>query len=289
MEKTGQERNSMAGRRTVRLAVIALIIIGMGALTYLFLWGKLFPYSPVIVGFSKHELPHTVLFVQNGAGFQEFSRVDSLIPSVEEFHQLKFTKKPRIFIFRDRESYLRRTITEARFYAYPNGSLVISPWAVKEAEEGKISLDIYVRHELSHTLLYQHMGILAAYLYYPKWLMEGIAVYSTGQMGTSWYPGRDETYGYIRQGNFMPPQFYKTGREDKVRLDVPYRITFIYSEFACIVDYLIAAQGKEKFLNYMKTLLNNNHHDRVFKECYGVDFDQFLLKFKDSVQSSEKM
>jgi hypothetical protein len=270
----------MTRRKTVKLSITTLIVIVTGALAHLFLWGKLLPYSPIVMGFSKHELSNTVIYVQNGTQFDEYGRIDAFIPLVEAFHQLRFLKKPRIFIFRDRESYFRHTLSKARFSAYPNGSLVISPWAIKEDAEGKISLDIYLRHELSHTLLYQNMGILVAYLFYPQWLMEGIAVYSTNQMGTSWYPGKDETYGFIRQGNFMPPDFFKTHKEDRVRLNVPYRITFMYSEFACIVDYLIAAEGKEKFLNYMKTLLHNKNHDRVFKDIYGTDFDKFMMNFK---------
>ena len=88
-------------------------------------------------------------------------------------------------------------MTRARFYAYPNGRLVVAPWAVDESEKGIISLEIYIKHELSHVLLYQNMSFVAAY-YYPQWLMEGIAVYSTNQMGTSWYPDKIKTYEIIK-------------------------------------------------------------------------------------------
>ncbi|MBF0529600.1 MAG: hypothetical protein HQK55_10085 [Deltaproteobacteria bacterium] len=276
----------MTRKQQIKLSLSALIIIAVGALIYLFLWGKLFPYSPIFIGFTKYELSRTVIYVQNGAKFNDFQKIDSFPPLVEEFHQLKFTKKPKIFIFRDTESYLQRSITKARFNAYPNGSIVISPWAITEAEEGTISLEIYLRHELSHALLDENMGILAAYIYYPQWLLEGIAVYSTNQMGTSWYPDKKETYRYIKAGNFIPPDFYKTRKEDGVVLNVPYRIAFIYSEFGCLVDYLIITWGKEKFLIYVKTLLHNSNHDKVFLDIYGIDFDTFLVNFKDFVQHS---
>jgi len=61
----------------------------------------------------------------------------------------------------------------------------------------------------------------------------------------------------------------------------------MYSEFACIVDYLIVNNGKDKFLTYMKRLLNDNDHDKVFKEIYGVDFDKFLLDFKKFVTEND--
>jgi hypothetical protein len=277
----------MKGKSQIKIAITGIALIFLCVIMYLFLWGKLFPFSPVIIGFSKHELSNTVIYVQKGAEYSDFERINKLTPDVENFHEFKFIKKPRIFIFRDKESYLHRSISKARFCAFPGGSLVISPWAIQEDREGKISLEIYIKHELSHVLLYQHKGILTS-LMYPNWLLEGIAVYSTNQMGTSFYPGKEETYRLINQGNFVPPEFFKTKKEDKIPLNVTYRVTFMYSEFACIVDYLVNNYGKEKFLVYMKSLLKNNNHDKVFKDVYGIDFKDFLLYFKKFVSENDK-
>jgi len=264
--------------------LITLTIIILGILSYELLLGKLFPYFPVKIGFAKYELSNIVIYIQNGAKYRDLKAIDSLFPSIQDFHQLKFLKKPDIYIFRDRENYLQRSISKARFCAYPNGSLLISPWALKESDEGTISLNIYLKHELSHTLLYQHMGFITAYFYYPRWLLEGIAVYSSNQMGTSWYPDKEETYEFIKEGNFMPPDFYNSNKEDQVQINVKNRIAFIYSEFGCIVDYMISTGGKDKFLNYMKTLLYNNNHEQVFKHMYGISFDKFLINFKEYIK-----
>ncbi len=258
------------------------LLLLFGLITYLFLFGKLFTFSPLIVGFEKSEFSNSIIYVQNNTKFNDYAAVDSLIPAVEKFHDLKFKQKPEIFIFRDSLNFIKRSFSKARFSAYSSGRLVISPWALKEAREGKISLEIYVRHELSHILIFQHKGFLSEF-FYPKWLLEGIAVYSTNQMGTSFYPAKEETYRMIEQGNFMPPFDFKTKRENKIKLDVEYRITFMYSEFACIVDYLIEKYGKEKFLVYMKELLKSNDHNSVFKETYGLDFDDFIVNFKKHV------
>ena len=142
---------------------------------------------------------------------------------------------------------------------------------------------IYLTHELSHTLLYQHMSTLNAYCFFSHWFMEGIAVYNARQMGTSWYPSRENTYGYIRQGNFMPPDWFGTSREDGVQLTVPYRSPFAYAEFACLVDHLIEHYGQEKFSRYMRELLVSYRHDVVFREVYGMDFNTFIDEFKEHV------
>jgi hypothetical protein len=264
---------------------IGIIIVAFGFVCYLFLFNKLFTYSPIIIGFSKHELTNTIIYIQKGAYYNDFTRIDTLIPAVEKFHDLKFTQKPEIFIFRDSLSFIKRSFSKARFSAYPSGRLIISPWALKEDRQGIISLEIYVRHELSHVLIFQYKGILAE-LRYPKWLLEGVAVYSTNQMGTSFYPSKEETYHDIAQGNFLPPFDFKTNREDKAKLNVKYRIAFMYSEFACMVDYLVVNYGKDKFLLYMKGLIKSNNHDKIFKQIYGINFDKFIIDFRQFVEKN---
>jgi GR25 family glycosyltransferase involved in LPS biosynthesis len=270
----------MKHKKKTKYIVVGIVIIFLIIFSYQLLWCKLFPYSPVKIGFMKHNLSNVVVYAQNGSTYYDYNKIDTLISAIEKFHNLNFIRKPEILFFRDSNSYSQRSITKARFCAYPNGSLVVSPWAVQEALDGKISMEIYLRHELSHTLLYQHMGVVTAYFFYPRWLLEGIAVYSTNQMGTSWYPSKKETYNYIRQGNFLPPEYFNTKKEDEVKLEVKYKTTFMYSEFACIVDYLIETYGKQKFIQYMAQLLDSCQHDKVFRDVYGIDFENCLHNFK---------
>lgn len=245
---------------------------------YSVLFGKLFPLSPVAIGFTKHELKNTIIYLQDGSSYSDYGEIDKFTESVELFHGLKFLKKPNIYIFSDKDTYLRRNTTKARFNAYPNNKLVVSPWAIDESKKGIISLEIYIKHELSHIILYQNMGLMAAY-YYPPWLMEGIAVYSTNQMGTSWYPGKRMTYEIINNGDYFPPFLYKTCKEDGIKLKTENPIAFKYSEFGCIVDFLIEKYGKEKFDTYMKGLFINYNHDDLFKTIYNIDFNEFLNDF----------
>jgi hypothetical protein len=252
-------------------------------LSHQMLFGKLFPYSPVKLGFTKYEFSKVIVYSQDASAYDTFQDIDSLIPHVETLHGLRFTHKPEVVIFQDSNTYLKRSITKARFCAYPNGILVVSPWAIQEASDGKISLAIYLSHELSHTLLYQHMGIANAYLFFPHWYLEGVAVYNSHQMGTSWYPSKEETYAYIRRGNFVPPEWFGTTKEDDLRLNVQYKSTFAYCEFACMIDYLIERYGKARFMRYQTELLERYQPDKVFKDIYGIDFGTFVEDFKAHV------
>jgi hypothetical protein len=252
---------------------------------YTFFFGKLFPYSPIIIGFEKHELTNTIIYTQKGVLLDDYERIDILIPPSEKFHDLEFLTKPEIFLFSDSTYYIRHSPSKARFCAFYNGRLFVTPWALNETLQGEISLEIYLTHELSHSLLHQHAGLIKASRY-PKWLLEGIAVYCSNQMGSSFYPSKSDTYRMINLGNFMPPDYFKTKNEDKIALKVENRIPFMYSEFACIVDYLIANFGKDKFLIYMKSLIKDKDNDKIFKEVYKVDFDKFIIDFRQFVEKA---
>jgi hypothetical protein len=269
-------------KKKVLYAAGLLVLILLGALAYSLIRGKLLPYSPVIIGFDRRELSHTIIYIQKGNQYTNYDWIDSIPAMVEAFHELQFKAKPKIFFFDNVVTYARRSISKARFCAYPNGAVVVSPWAQVENAEGKISMRVYLTHELSHSLLHQNSGLLACFQY-PKWLLEGIATYSSNQMGTFVYPSKAETYALIRQGNWLPPAIYGTSGEPGIKLAVKYRMTFLYSEFACIVDDLIARYGRERFLRYMKALIKDSRHDAVFKDSFGMDFDRYLEDFKNRI------
>ncbi len=273
-------------RSGMRRLLIGVVVALTAALAYELLWGKLFPYSPVVVGFARHELPRSIIYVQTGAQLGDLARLDGVLPAVERSHGMRFTGKPRLFVFRDSGSYRRRSPSRARFCAFYTGALLISPWAEREAREGKISLAVYVTHELSHILLFQHMSPLSAYRF-PRWLLEGMATYTANQMGTAFYPGKAEMYRLMREGNYVPPQSFHTRAGDRVKLHVPNRWPFAYSEFACIVDYLIETGGRPRFMTYLSRLMAGGDRDAVFRQTYGIGFDAALLAFWDHVSRTK--
>ncbi len=270
-----------------KIVIFVLVVIIVVIISYSFLFGKLFPYSLIVTGFEKKELTNIIVYVEKGSEYCNYEQIDCLIPVVENFHKLAFKRKPRVFLFKSEKTFAQRSISRARFCAFYNGNIVVSPWALVEANEGLISMEIYIKHELSHSLLYQHAGIYHSFRY-PKWLLEGIAVYSANQMGTTWYPDKEETFEYIRRGYFFHPKHYKTINEGRAMPAVINKISFLYSEFACIVDYLVESYGMEKFQDYMIQLLNNKNHDAVFFSVFQIDFEEFLVNFKEQVMSGTK-
>lgn len=267
-------------KRKTRFAAAVVLALLAGGIVHQLFWGKLFAYAPFFPGFLKQDTTGAAFYVQRGACFAEAEAVGAWLSTVEETHGLAFVRKPKIFVFRDDRDYYRRSLSRTRFYTYPNGSIILRPGALREAREGRISLEIYLKHELSHALLFQHMKPAAAYGSFPRWLLEGIAVFRSGQRGTSWYPGKAETLDLIRRGNFCPPDDYGKKRGDRAALGVPNRSAFLYAEFACLVEALIESHGEDRFAAYMKRLMNGGRHGIVFREVFGTDFDDFLRNFR---------
>jgi len=267
-------------KKRTRIVLLAAIAVSAGTILYHLFWGKLFAFAPFPPGFSKREAAGAEVYVQRGAAFDQPAVLEACLADVEKTHGLSFLRKPKIFFFRRDRDYLRRTVTRARFFAYPNGVVVCSPWGMREAAEGRISLEIYLKHELSHVLLFQHMGIVRASFSFPKWLLEGVAVLRSGQMGTSWYPDRAETLRQIGRGNFLPPADFGKKRGDRVRLDVPNRSAFVYSEFACLVGRMIDVYGEAKFGEYLGWMMAGGRPGDVFREVFGAEFDAFIKDFR---------
>jgi hypothetical protein len=266
---------------------LCLLLAVAAVPAYLLLWGRWFPYCPVTPGFTTHELASIVVCVQDGTQFDRYEEVDALASIVETCHGMRFIGKPRLVVFGDDASYRRLSPSRARFCAFYNGTIVMSPRALREVDEGSVSLTTYLRHELSHVLIFQQMGVLRS-LHYPKWLLEGIATYAADQRGTDAYPSKEETYRLIREGNFMPPTVYQTKAGDDLEPNVENPLPFIYSEFACLVEYLIDSRGEARFWEYVRALMGDSDQDRAFCGVYGTDLEAVVEEFREHVQGQRE-
>ncbi len=262
--------------------IIGTVSLLIAIIIYSFLWGRLFPFSPIIIGFEQKEFNKAVIYYRKSNNVSKCITIDSLMNEVEDFHQLKFKKKAKIFVFNSDKEYTRRTGHKTRFVAFPlYGRIFVSAKAKKESEEGKIHMDVYLKHELSHSLLFQNMSLYHS-CHFPGWLLEGIAVYNADQRGVDGYLTKEETLDKIRKGYFLNPDEWGTLSRKKggKNFPLPNKYWFIYSEFACLVEDLIQNYGKEKFLQYMTELLEEKDDKKVFQRIFGIEFNEYVDYFK---------
>ena len=137
---------------------------------------------------------------------------------------------------------------------------------------------------MSHSLLEQNLTLYRFLRFFPAWLNEGVAVYAADQFGKGGYPGRNEVIGYLRQGYFYRPEWFvgPLRRTPKEGTEFPMenKLYFAYSEFGLIVGDLINTYGQNKFQSYLHTLLKTGSHDEVFRQSFGIPFDEYLGAFK---------
>ena len=97
-----------------------------------------------------------------------------------------------------------------------------------------------LKHEIIHAITFIHFK-----LYFPNWLVEGIAIYFSGQNSLNQKP--NEFKDFISYWDHLDRGIYKE------------------SGFA--VEILLKKRGKEKFLNLLKSL-KENESERFFNEKF---------------------
>jgi hypothetical protein len=183
------------------------------------------------------------------------------IKRLNEFYMFDWNEnKPILFIVNNRKDIdiIREKKTEDWVVGFTLGSqrflFVLDPEKYNEESSHTYSDDEYstlISHELSH--LYAHTLYNE---FYPVWLLEGIAIASSGQLDT-------ERYVKPKEFNSFLKYLYKGGSE-------------LYSEAGYAVQIMIDDCGREKFLNFYRDLTKVEEEkdlNKLFKEYYKEDLN----------------
>ena len=268
-------------KKDIRKGVLLAFLV---FLVYLFLFGRLFPFSPIIIGFEKKEFNNGIVYYHKTDNINEFLSIDSIIEGVERFHKLTFNKKVKIILTESDKEYKRYTGTTARFVTQPlEGRIFISNRAKIEYRNKEIQFNTYLRHELSHSILYQNMSFRRS-LSYPTWFMEGVAMYSANQVGTDGYYDYEQTKKKIEEGYFVEPNDWGTiiskKGESVKNCNLKNKYWFIYSEFALIIQDLINQFGEDQLINFLTVSLNEKSFYKLFNNTFGQSFDDYIKNYR---------
>ncbi len=183
--------------------------------------------------------------------------------------------------------YKNYTGTRARYVTQPlYGRIFISNRAKNDYRNKKIHFYTYLKHELSHSILYQNMSLLRS-LTYPAWIMEGLAMYSANQVGTDGYYTYEQTEEKIHEGYFVEPDDWGTilsaKGESVINCKLENKYWFIYSEFALIIRNLIDQYGQDHSIEFIKGTLTNKDFNQVFIISFKISFEEFLRGIKNTI------
>jgi len=280
-------RSRAIWRKKRTIAALGLAVVALFA-AYEVLLGRLFPLSPVAVGFSRQEYGKVVVYHHQQPEASQLSYLNDLVTHEENYHGLPFRWKPEIFLCRDDGQYRRLSGGRARFIAI-NGRLFVSKRAQDDARQGRIDLRTYLTHEMSHGLLQQHMSLVRL-LKMPRWLFEGTAMDCAGQVGVGVYPTKSAVYDAVARGVFCEPADFGTllDGEKGTALACPIenKTAFFYSEFGCLVEFLRSSHGAQRYQAFLKDLVESRtlNVERSFERVFGTTLDAEVGRFKNETQ-----
>jgi hypothetical protein len=262
------------------LSVVAFVLFAV----YELLLGRLFPFSPVVVGFSRQEYRSSVVYHHEQPESSQLSYLSDVVALEEEYHGMSFRWKPEIFFCKDDSEYRRLTGGEARFNAI-NGRLFVSQRAQADARQGKIELRTYLTHEMSHCLLQQRMSIWRS-LKMPRWLLEGTAMDCAGQVGVGIYPAKPKVYEAVARGLFCEPADFGTYLDGEkgtaISCPMDNKTAFFYSEFGCLVEFLRSSYGAQRYQAFLRDVVGSRtlNIESSFERVYGAKLVDEITRFK---------
>jgi hypothetical protein len=255
-------------RRIVRwgLRLIALVTLG------LLLHGPLFVWLPVAPGFVRERQDVVVVLRRPGAAVTPaHGRFGAAARAVEASLGLSFTQ-PVPIVLCDAWGDLRRFMPwlpvnrglGAR--TLPIGHVVYVTPLVRDRADA----DVFVRHELVHVLLHQHMPFMQRLDGgKPAWLIEGVATYF-GNPGS--YPA----------GDLLADRLRSVGVARLLREGpgAPGGPTLFYAESRDFVASLVQRHGADRFRTFLARYVRAPAQwPSAFMEVFGATFDSALAEF----------
>lgn len=179
------------------------------------------------------------------------------IKDLNSFYQIKWNENmPRVFLIKSREEFdiLYGYKTEPWVVGTTMGTqnkvYLLHPDVYEKESNHKYSDKEYetlLRHEISHLYTRIYFGDFK-----PRWLLEGIAIYSSGQL---------ELKRKIKEFKYFLDFFDKRG-------------TGVYDESGWAVLILDKEFGREKLITLLKSLngfKDKKEFNKIFKKVYGID------------------
>ena len=269
-------------RRVIPLLLTVLVVAGI---VYGFLFGPLFPYSPIKPGFSTLKLDRCdIVYPDNTRIAPEYATLEQLIQEAEQFHHLRFKERVQVILCATNAQHKRFSMSGGHACTTQTGTVVyIRPSiettaypprqpaggnylsTIRPSEETRRDLTGFLKHELSHALLYQNTSLRKAFKL-KRWIEEGVAVYFGNP--DHYYQGAELRYLAIDQG-----YFFNLLNDDSEPTGIPGGIKhyFTYGMFREFMDYLIQTYGLESVLAYIHEYIEAPAEEEdLFESHFGA-------------------
>ncbi|KPL07495.1 hypothetical protein AMJ86_04355 [bacterium SM23_57] len=292
---------SIMNHKTTTIALIGLIIFFL-IIVYAFLYGPLLPFSPIQPGFSKETLSRCDILWSNDSCIpEEYYAIDSLIAETEKFHHLTYAKRITIVLCSTAKQHKRfsmsgghanTALTGTVIYVNPSIYNALYPPIIQLNKSdifftkgrGNIKRDIpsFLKHELSHALLYQNTTFAKARKI-KSWLEEGLAVYFGNPH--HYYRGDEFKQLAIDRGYFFD---LFDNQKDAYFVPPEIKFYFKYGAYGAFMEYLVDSKGMDAVLNFTHEYIKSPHKEsQLFQYYFNTTMDSALEGFRKSLENQQ--
>lgn len=268
---------SPKGKRLVLRSMAAIVpSFTMAVIIYAVLFGPLFPWSPIKIGYDTQGFSRATLFFPKNTPLPcECREIDRLMKETEEFHKLKYSQNVVVFFPRTKKQYKRYTFHTAGACALKTGTAIYISPLMKETGRDVVGI---LKHELSHAILYQNTTYLKA-REIKNWLEEGLAVFYGNPH--DYYEGEQFLEVAVDSGYFFNVLDYEEKTE---RIPEEYRYKFMYAEFRFFTEYVIDKYGYDLLLDYVKKHIKEPDMEKeLFYQVFDIELKDVVRNFQNDV------
>jgi hypothetical protein len=256
-------------------SALAIVIVIVAAA---FLYGPLFPWSPIKPGYTHFTLHRADVYYPTGTTLEDaYQQMDSFIEDAEKFHRLKMPDRVKVIAPRRWADFHR----QAPWQRGPVGAITLQTGTVifvtPKLAEKHLDTGEFLRHELSHAILDQNMTLWRGHkMNQQSWLSEGLAV----DFGRQRSYLSEEEFLSRAQTESLAPVFNGNNSD----------MCFNYLAWRYFLEHLIRTRGRDIFQDFLLRAMENPDDVRtVFPEFFGTTFDGAVSEFQAKVRASRSL
>lgn len=248
-----------------------------------FPFGPLLPWSPIKPGYHVVSFAQSDVYFDEGAALlDDYRQLDQMMREAEGFHQLRFRKRVKVVACKNWGDCARAL---PWLNVKPLGGVTLATgdviYITPNLREKNFSVAEFLRHELSHALISQHISIRNSLkLTEQAWFSEGLAVWFGNQQA---YLTRNEFLARASQtdlGKVIDP-----ARMDRSATDWSAR--FAYPAQRYFLEYLKQTYGATKFQQFLLSYINApDDYQNLFRTAFQVSLPDSIREFERTLVSS---
>jgi len=186
------------------------------------------------------------------------------------FNFWTWDNRAKIYLFDNRDEYMRAT----QGYDWSSGQVNVNAKLIQSYVGAPGFLHNVLPHELAHIIFIEMVGFNNPAV--PLWLQEGVATYQEKDIHSI----KEFLAGKINEGSYLDLNAMNSFQTQGAQSD---KVMLFYAEAYSLVKYLISEFGKERFVDFCRSLRDDRNLLKALSRTYSFnnlnDFQESWKKF----------